>query len=229
MSANIAMGSDKTLTTSNITHDSELTITSNLLMGSDKTLTTSNIVANSGENLSLNSSLFVDTATGNVGVGQVSPGAKLDVNGDIKINGEIKHNIPSVYSVYSVMSTSSSSPNTLFTGKSITMDRLFLAAIDAVVVMDGSALGNALHFAKPLRYWVIGANTLEAWYSIYDGATYEKAVIVNFTINSSNNSLAVYHSGSRYKTGIQYNNSNDPVWTDMTVAGYRVRYFRIVI
>ena len=127
------------------------------------------------------------------------------------------------------MSTSSSSPNTLFTGKSITMDRLFLAAIDAVVVMDGSALSGLLHFAKPLRYWVIGANTLEAWYSIYDGATYEKAVIVNFTINSSNNSLTVYHSGSRYKAGIQYDNSNDPVWSNMTVTGYRVRYFRIVI
>ena len=127
------------------------------------------------------------------------------------------------------MSTNSSSPDTLFTGKSITMDRLFLAAIDAVVVMDGSALSDALNFAKPLRYWVIGADTLEAWYSIYDGATYEKAVIVNFTINSSNNSLTVYHSGSRYKEGIQYHNSNDPPWSNMSTSGYRVRYFRIVI
>jgi len=48
-------------------------------MGSDKTLTTSNIVANSGENLSLNSNLFVDTASGNVGIGVTNPGAKLSI------------------------------------------------------------------------------------------------------------------------------------------------------
>jgi hypothetical protein len=87
MTSNIVMGSDKTLTTSNITHDSELTITSNLLMGSDKTLTTSNIVANSGENLSLNSNLFVDTSTGRVGIGVASPTKKLDVNGSVAVNG----------------------------------------------------------------------------------------------------------------------------------------------
>jgi len=43
VTSNLLMGSDKTLTTSNITHETELTVTSNLLMGSDKTLTTSNI------------------------------------------------------------------------------------------------------------------------------------------------------------------------------------------
>jgi hypothetical protein len=164
---------------------------------------------------------------GNVGIGVTNPQAKLDVNGDIKINNDIKHDIPSVYSIYNVMSTNSGSPNTLFTGKSITMDRLFLAALDAVVVMDGAALGNLYHYAKPLRYFTITANTLEMWFSIYDGGTYEKAVIIKFTINSNNDSLTVYHLGSRYKEGIQYDNNG--TWSTMSVTGYRVRYFRIVI
>jgi alpha-tubulin suppressor-like RCC1 family protein/cytoskeletal protein CcmA (bactofilin family) len=50
------------LTTSNITHDSELTVSSNLLLGSDKTLTTSNIVSNSGDNLLINTNLEVGSS-----------------------------------------------------------------------------------------------------------------------------------------------------------------------
>ena len=79
MSANIFVTEGSTLTLSNIHHTDQLTMSANIAMGSDKTLTTSNIVANSGENLSLNSSLFVDTATGRVGVGVTEPSAPLHV------------------------------------------------------------------------------------------------------------------------------------------------------
>jgi hypothetical protein len=84
-----------TLTTSNITHDSELTITSNLLMGPGTTLTASNIVGGSpltitsDENLQVNSNLtvgtsnlFVDTTTGNVAIGTTNPTSTLHVVGD---------------------------------------------------------------------------------------------------------------------------------------------------
>jgi hypothetical protein len=98
-----------TLTASNIIGASPVTISSNLVMASGFTLTagaieppagsesnlkitgtitTSNIVANSGDSLLVSSNLevgtsnlFVDTATGNVGIGTDSPVAKLDVAG----------------------------------------------------------------------------------------------------------------------------------------------------
>jgi len=79
MSANVFVTEGSTLTLSNIFHTDQLTMSANVVMGSDKTLTTSNIVANSGENLSLNSNLFVDTATGRVGVGITEPSAPLHV------------------------------------------------------------------------------------------------------------------------------------------------------
>jgi hypothetical protein len=79
MSANVFVTEGSTLTLSNIFHTDQLTMTSNIVMGSDKTLTTSNIVANTGENLSLNSNLFVDTATGNVGIGTDITSAPLHI------------------------------------------------------------------------------------------------------------------------------------------------------
>jgi len=42
-------------------------------------------VANTGENLSLNSNLFVDTATGNVGIGTADPKTKLHVSHDLHL------------------------------------------------------------------------------------------------------------------------------------------------
>jgi len=97
LTSNLLMGSDKTLTTSNIFHETELTVTSNLLMGSDKTLTTSNIVAHANENLIINSNLevgtsnlFVNTMTGNVGIGTNSPTELLHVNsGNVLISQSV--------------------------------------------------------------------------------------------------------------------------------------------
>ena len=63
-------------------------------MGSNKTITTSNIIANAGDNLLVGSNfvvgtsnLFVDTATGRVGVGTNSPNYSLEIvaNDGIKI------------------------------------------------------------------------------------------------------------------------------------------------
>jgi hypothetical protein len=84
INAPIAMPSDApmsigTMTVSNIFHSDQLTMSAHVAMGSDKTLTTSNIVANTGDNLSLNSNLFVDTATGRVGIGVTNPSAPLHV------------------------------------------------------------------------------------------------------------------------------------------------------
>jgi len=100
-----------TLTASNIIGASPVTISSNLVMASGFTLTagaieppegsesnlkiagtitTSNIVANTGENLLVSSNLevgtsnlFVDTATGRVGIGTNSPKQKLEVGGNM--------------------------------------------------------------------------------------------------------------------------------------------------
>ena len=135
-----------TLSTSNITHDSELTVTTNLLMGPGTTLTasnivgaspvtisssivmaagttlttaaieppagaesnlkitgtitTSNIVANTGDNLLVSSNLevgtsnlFVDTATGKVGIGTTNPNA----NATLHVNGHIKNENPAFF------------------------------------------------------------------------------------------------------------------------------------
>src|SRR6056300_1940952 len=96
-----------TLTASNIIGASPVTISSNLVMASGFTLTagaiepptgsesnlkitgtitTSNLVANTGDNLLVSSNLevgtsnlFVDTATGRVGIGTNSPGKKLTI------------------------------------------------------------------------------------------------------------------------------------------------------
>src|SRR6056300_263273 len=96
-----------TLTASNIVGASPVTISSNLVMASGYTLTagaiepptgsesnlkitgtitTSNLVANTGDNLLVSSNLevgtsnlFVDTATGRVGIGTNSPGKKLTI------------------------------------------------------------------------------------------------------------------------------------------------------
>jgi hypothetical protein len=96
-----------TLTASNIVGASPVTISSNLVMASGFTLTagaiepptgsesnlkitgtitTSNLVANTGDNLLVSSNLevgtsnlFVDTATGRVGIGTNSPGKKLTI------------------------------------------------------------------------------------------------------------------------------------------------------
>jgi hypothetical protein len=101
-----------TLTASNIIGASPVTISSNLVMASGYTLTagaiepptgsesnlkitgtitTSNIVANTGDNLLVSSNLevgtsnlFVDTATGNVGIGTLTPRTTLDVFGDLR-------------------------------------------------------------------------------------------------------------------------------------------------
>jgi hypothetical protein len=106
-----------TLTASNIIGASPVTISSNLVMASGFTLTagaieppagaesnlkitgtitTSNIVANSGENLLISSNLevgtsnlFVDTTTGNVGIGTTTSNYKLHVAGDIYATGNI--------------------------------------------------------------------------------------------------------------------------------------------
>jgi hypothetical protein len=75
-----------TMTVSNIFHSDQLTMSAHVAMGSDKTLTTSNLVANTGDNLLVSSNLevgtsnlFVDTATGRVGIGTNSPGKKLTI------------------------------------------------------------------------------------------------------------------------------------------------------
>jgi len=75
-----------TMTVSNIFHSDQLTMSAHVAMGSDKTLTTSNLVANTGDNLLISSNLevgtsnlFVDTTTGRVGIGTNSPGKKLTI------------------------------------------------------------------------------------------------------------------------------------------------------
>jgi hypothetical protein len=75
-----------TMTVSNIFHSDQLTMSAHVAMGSDKTLTTSNLVANTGDNLLISSNLevgtsnlFVDTTTGRVGIGTDSPGKKLTI------------------------------------------------------------------------------------------------------------------------------------------------------
>ena len=99
-----------TLTASNIVGASPITISSNLVMASGFTLTagaiepptgsesnlkitgtitTSNIVANSGENLSLNSNLFVNNLTGYVGIGTDNPSYNLHVVGNIYASSDI--------------------------------------------------------------------------------------------------------------------------------------------
>ena len=83
ITSNLLMGSDKTLTASNITHDSELTITSNLLMGSDKTLTASNIVGGSPLTLSSDSLVKVE------GSGGLSVTGPVNVTGSISTTGSI--------------------------------------------------------------------------------------------------------------------------------------------
>jgi hypothetical protein len=81
-----------TMTVSNIFHSDQLTMSAHVVMGSDKTLTTSNIVANTGDNLLVGSSLevgtsnlFVDTATGRVGIGTNDPKTKLHVSNDLHL------------------------------------------------------------------------------------------------------------------------------------------------
>jgi hypothetical protein len=49
-----------TLTTSNITHGSELTVTTNLLMGSGSTLTTSNIVGSPSLTVTANTNVVAE-------------------------------------------------------------------------------------------------------------------------------------------------------------------------
>jgi len=79
-----------TMTVSNIFHSDQLTMSAHVVMGSDKTLTTSNIVANTGENLSLNSNLFVDTTTGNVGIGTTNPDKLLTLGFSINSSSSIQ-------------------------------------------------------------------------------------------------------------------------------------------
>ena len=81
-----------TLTASNIVGASPVTISSGIVMGSGSTLTTSNLVANTGDNLLIGSSLevgtsnlFVDTATGRVGIGTNDPKTTLHVSNDLHL------------------------------------------------------------------------------------------------------------------------------------------------
>jgi hypothetical protein len=74
-----------TLTTSNITHGTEITLTSNLLMGPDKTLTTSNIVG--GSPLTISTASNVQILNSNVGIGITDPTEKLHVDGNILASG----------------------------------------------------------------------------------------------------------------------------------------------
>jgi len=97
MSANVFVTEGRTLTLSNIFHTDQLTMTSNIIMGSDKTLTTSNIVANTGDNLLVSSNLevgtsnlFVDTATGRVGIGTTSPDKLLTLGFSINSSSSIQ-------------------------------------------------------------------------------------------------------------------------------------------
>jgi hypothetical protein len=101
INAPIAMPSDApmsigTMTVSNIFHSDQLTMSAHVAMGSDKTLTTSNIVANTGDNLLVSSNLevgtsnlFVDTATGRVGIGTTTPFTKLTIGSSASGNGNV--------------------------------------------------------------------------------------------------------------------------------------------
>jgi len=79
-----------TLTTSNITHGSELTVTTNLLMGPGTTLTASNIIGGSPLTISTGGS-NVQILNSNVGIGTTSPGTNLHIvnTADITTSAEV--------------------------------------------------------------------------------------------------------------------------------------------
>ena len=79
-----------TLTTSNITHGSELTVTTNLLMGPGTTLTASNIIGGSPLTISTGGS-NVQILNSNVGIGTASPGTNLHIvnTADITTSAEV--------------------------------------------------------------------------------------------------------------------------------------------
>ena len=120
------------------------------------------------------------------------------------------------------MSTSSESPNVFNVGENVTIDQLYIAALNATVIMNGQTIVND-NVAKPLPNFTKNQSTLDIWYSFYDG-TDTKAVIATFAL--SGNTVSIYQSGARNQSGNALTNGG--TWNTVT-DDYGVILFRIII
>jgi len=161
------------------------------------------------------------TASGDVKTGTTFRGPDMILSGTASINGR-NGNIPYVYDIYNYMSTSSESPNVFNVGENVTIDQLYIAALNATVIMNGQTIVND-NVAKPLPNFTKNQSTLDIWYSFYDG-TDTKAVIATFAL--SGNTVSIYQSGARNQSGNALTNGG--TWNTVT-DDYGVILFRIII